>query len=77
MRKAALFTAVVLAAALSSSSTFAAGKADPAMQAQKDTNALMSAAMNPGMSGNGSAMKAKGHKKHMKMAKKKSMKKKM
>lgn len=75
MRKAALFTAVVLAAALSSSSSFAAKKADPAMQAQKDTNALMSAAMNPGMSGNGAAHKAKGHK-HMKKASKKSMKKK-
>ena len=75
MRKAALFTAVVLAAALSSSSSFAAKKADPAMQAQKDTATFMGAAMNPAMSGNGAAMKAKGHK-HMKKAKKKSMKKK-
>lgn len=74
MRKSALFVAVALAAALSTSPTFAAKKADPAVAAQNNTNNLMRDAMNPGM-----AKSAKPAKKHKKMAKrhKKSMKKKM
>jgi hypothetical protein len=69
MRKAAVFVAVVFAAALSSSSSFAAGKADPAVQAQKDTANFMSGAMNPGMTKDAAMPAKKGHRHHHKKKK--------
>jgi hypothetical protein len=79
MRKSALFVAVALAAALSTSTVFAATKkADPAVSAQQNTNKFIADAMNPGMTAQKAAKPAKkAH--HKKVAKKgkKSAKKKM
>ena len=66
MRKAALFVAVVLAAALSTTSSNAAGKADPAVAAQKDTTNFMTAAMNPAMAKDGAIPMKKAHHKKKK-----------